>query len=213
MKIKLAFLLSCFLSLSLSAQNVDGGATEILKNLSVKYRGFTSMSIDYTYKAEKNKQVTDTQKGEMIIKGNKYYFTFSNQVFYCNGVTVWNYQKVTNEVSVYEYDESDDDMLNPAKLLANWQKDYRPKFIREENNNGKFVNIIDLTPIKAQSYYKIRFYIDKVRNEILRIGIYEKDNSIYSYFFDKFVTNTSIDDTQFTFDTSKHPNVEINDMR
>ena len=205
--------MACLLSLSVAAQDVDGGASQILKDLSVKYRNFTSMSIDYTYKAEKEKQITDTQKGKMIIKGNKYYFTFSNQVFFCNGITVWNYQKVTNEVSVYDYDESDDDMLNPAKLLANWQKEYKPKFIREENNNGKFVNIIDLTPIKAQSYYKIRFYIDKVNKEILRIAIYEKDNSIYSYFFDKFVANAAVDDSQFSFDASKHPNVEINDMR
>lgn len=213
MKIKLALLLFCFLSLSLAAQDVDGGASQIMKDISVKYKNFSSMSIDYTYKAEKNKQITDTQKGKMIIKGNKYYFTFSNQVFYCNGITVWNYQKTTNEVSVYNYDETDDDMLNPAKILANWQKEYKSKFIREENNNGKFVNIIDLTPFKAQSYFKIRFYIDKIRNEIVRISIYEKDNSIYSYFFDKFVSNLTIDDSQFTFDSSKHLNVEINDMR
>ena len=213
MNIKFALILLCFLPFSLSAQDVDGGATPLLKDLAIKYKGYSSISIDYTYKAEKNKQITDTQKGKMIIKGNKYYLTFSNQVFYCNGITVWNYQKLTNEVSVYDYDESDETMLNPSKILSNWQKEYKPKFIREENSNGRFINIIDLTPFKEQSYFKIRFYIDKVKKEITRISIYEKDNSIYSYFFDKFVTNSSIDDSQFSFDVSKHPNVEINDMR
>lgn len=195
------------------AQNVDGGATLILQEVSKKYQAFTTMQIDYTYKVTKDKKTISALTGTVKIKGNKYYLSFDNQYFYCDGVTMWNYQKATNEVSIFEYEESDDDMLNPAKLLKNWQKEYTAKYIREENENNKTIQIIDLTPKVGQSYYKIRLVIDKTKKEIVRGSIYQKDNSIHTYYFDKFVSNATISDSQFTFDTAKYPGVEINDMR
>lgn len=207
------FFLFILLCGSLSAQETDGGATPILQSLSKKYQSLTSMTIDYTYKAVKEKKTIATLTGKVRIKGKKYYMTFDDQTFYCDGVTMWNYQKSTNEVSIYTYDETDDDILNPAKMLGNWQKDYNAKFIREEVESGKSLQIIDLTPKKGQSYYKIRLFIDKNKKEILRCAVYEKDNTIYTYYFDKFVSNATISDSQFAFDAAKHPGVGINDMR
>lgn len=195
------------------AQNTDGGATPIMQKLAAKYKAFTSMKISYTYKAEKDKKTLTALSGTAIIKGNKYYITFDDQTFYCDGVSMWNYQKSTNEVSVYDYEESDEDALNPAKMLATWSKDYSAKFIREDSEKNKAVQIIDLTPKKGQSYYKIRIVIDKSKNEIIRTSIYEKDNTIYTYYFDTFTTNGSFDDSTFKFSTAKHPGVEVNDMR
>ena len=126
---------------------------------------------------------------------------------------MWNYQKASNEVSIYDYEESDDDALNPAKMVANWQKDFSAKFIREDVEKNKAVQIIDLTPKVGQSYYKIRLVIDKGKGEIIRTSIYEKDNTIYTYYFDSFTTNSTIDDSTFKFNASKYPGVEVNDMR
>ena len=198
---------------TLFAQDTDGGATPILQSLAKKYQSFTTMTIDYTYKAVKEKKTITTLTGKVAIKGKKYYMSFDDQTFYCDGVTMWNYQKGSNEVSIYTYDESDDDVLNPAKMLGSWQKDYTAKFIREEVEAGKSIQIIDLTPKKTQSYYKIRLFIDKNKNEILRCAVYEKDNTTYTYYFDKFVGNATISDSQFVFDATKHPGVGINDMR
>lgn len=210
---KLFLILFCMAIATLSAQNVDGGATEIMQKLAQKYQAMSTMQIDYTYKSEKDKKVTTALTGKACIKGNKYYLSFDNQYFYCDGETMWNYQKSTNEVSVYNYEESDDDLINPAALLKNWQKDYTAKFIREEVDRGKTIQLIDMTPKKGHFYYKIRMFIDKNKREIVRIAIYEKDNTIMSYYFDKFVANVSLSDALFKFDQTKYPGVEINDMR
>ena len=193
-------LLSVF---ALSAQDVDGGATPILKKLASKYAAYSSMKIDYTYKCEKNGKVLDS----------KYTFEFGNQTSFCDGKTLWNYQKDVNEVSIFEYIEEEDNLLNPAKILSDWDKEYRAKFIREENENNKVVQIIDLMPLKSSSFYKIRLKIDKAKQEIISITAFEKDNTTYSYHIDKLVVNTTIDDASFTFDMSKHPGVDVNDMR
>ena len=207
------FLILLLFGGTLAAQDTDGGATPILQSLAKKYQTFTSMNIDYTYKAVKDKKTIATLTGKVAIKGKKYYMTFDDQTFYCDGVTMWNYQKSSNEVSIYTYDESDDDILNPAKMLGNWQKGYSAKFIREEVEAGKYLQIIDLTPKKTQSYFKIRLFIDKNKNEIVRCAVYEKDNTVYTYYFDKFVSNAAISDNQFVFDATKHPGVGTNDMR
>ena len=195
------------------AQNTDGGASKIMQDLATKYKNYASMQIDYTYKVESNKKITSTLTGKAYVKGNKYYITFGNQYFYCDGVSMWNYQKSTNEVSIYSYEESDDDALNPAKMLKTWQKDFTAKYIRDDTERNRPVQIIDLTPKKGQSYYKIRLVIDKAKKEIIHTALYEKNNTIYHYYFDKFATNVTISDNTFVFDKTKFPKVEINDMR
>lgn len=212
---KRIFVFSLCISLLFStfAQSTDGGASTIMKNLATKYKGFSTMKINYTYKAEKEKKTLAAFSGTALIKGNKYKITFDDQIFFCDGTSMWNYQKASNEVSVYDYEESDDDALNPAKMVATWQKNYSAKFIREDVEKNKSVQIIDLTPKVGQSYYKIRLVVDKSKGEIIRTSIYEKDNTIYTYYFDSFTTNSTIDDSTFKFNASKYPGVEVNDMR
>ena len=40
------------------------------------------MKIDYTYTAEKEKKVIDSQQGNIIIKGNKYVLELNSQLIY-----------------------------------------------------------------------------------------------------------------------------------
>ena len=202
---KLTLIIAAFLSVfALSAQDVDGGATPILKKLAAKYAAYSTMKIDYTYKCEKNDKVLDSKTGTMTVKGDKYTFVFGNQTSYCDGKTLWNYQKDVNEVSIYEYIEEEDNLLNPAKILSDWDKEYRAKFIREDTEKNRVTQIIDLMPRNSSSFYKIRLIIDKAKQEIISVSAFEKDNTIYIYY---------IDDASFVFDMKKYPNVDVNDMR
>jgi outer membrane lipoprotein-sorting protein len=193
--------------------HLDGGAVGILDSISKKYKNYKTIKIDYTYKLEKEGKLVESFKGNMMIKGNKYYLLFDKQEYYCNGTTIWNYQKEVNEISIFEYEENSDLFLNPTKLLDNWKKKFRAKFIREEVEKDKNIIFIDITPIKEDSFYKIRIFVDKAKMEIIRFAVYEKDNTIYTYSFDKFLVNNEIDDKRFELNTSAYPNAEINDMR
>lgn len=202
------------LSLTGLAQNTDGGATELLKKVSSKYQAFSSMQFHYTLKVTREGKMLNTYQGDFALKGNKYKMTYNGQTFFCDGVTSWNYQKSTNEVSIFEYDPADDDnMMNPQRLLKNWEKHFRAKFIRDEFMGNVNVSLVDLSPKVNQSYYRIRLFINKNNNQILRIALYEKDNTIYTYYIEQFKTNVSLQDNYFVFEKSKYPNVEVNDMR
>lgn len=203
-----------FVVLSGFAQNTDGGAIELLKKVSAKYQAYTSMQFHYTLKTTKDGKTLSTTQGDFALKGNKYRTTFSDQTYFSDGTSIWNYQKSSNEVSVYEYDPNDgENMMNPKMILKNWEKQFRAKYIRDEFNNNISTALIDLTPKTTQSYYRIRLYINKANNQILRIALYEKDNTTYTYHIEQFKTNVTLADSYFVFDKSKYPGVEVNDMR
>lgn len=203
-----------FITFFCLAQNTDGGANEMLKKVSAKYQAYSSMQFHYTLKTTKDGKTLSTTQGDFALKGNKYRTTFKDQTYFCDGTSIWNYQKSSNEVSVYEYDPSDDEnMMNPQIILKNWEKQFRAKYIRDEFNNNISTALIDLTPKTTQSYYRIRLYINKANNQILRIALYEKDNTTYTYHIEQFKTNVTLADNYFVFDKSKYPGVEVNDMR
>lgn len=196
------------------AQNTDGGASELLKKVSAKYQTYTSMQFHYTLKTTKENKTLSTSQGDFALKGDKYRTTFGGQTFFCDGKNIWNYQKSTNEVSIYEYDaEDDENMMNPQKILKNWDKQFRAKYIRDEFNNNVSTALVDLTPKTSQSYYRIRLFINKTTNQIMRIAMYDKDNTIYTYYIEQFKPNVTLADSYFIFDKSKYPGVEVNDMR
>lgn len=216
MKRLFSIFLSTIFALTLSAQtsiDTDQGASKILDNVLKKYNSFGTMSIDFTFKSEKNKTVLMTTKGKLLIKGKKYYATFNEQVYGCDSLMVWNYQKEGNEANLYEFDESEAPIFHPTKFISNWEKEFSIKFIREEFTNNISTQIIDLIPKKQTNYYKIRIFIDKNKKEIIKTQIFDKDNTIYNYFITKLVSNTPIQDTIFKFNKSNYPNVQINDMR
>jgi outer membrane lipoprotein-sorting protein len=171
------------------------------------------MQLDFTYKREKDTKTLETFKGKLLVKDKSYQTAYNGQQFYCDGTTIWNYQPATKEVSIFDYDENEEQWLNPAKMLANWSKLYRAKFIREVFENNKIMYIIDLTPLKTQSYYKIRLKAEQETNELKSIAIYEKDNTIHTYTVDKMTVNKPLEESKFKFDTNQYPGVQINDMR
>jgi len=192
----------------------DAESTAILKDLLQKLNSYTSISIDFAFQSEKNDKITDEMQGSIKVKGSKYVLFTKTQQVYCNGVTVWNYLPEQKEVNVSDYSEDDDSqIINPLYLVKNYAKQYKSTFIKETVNKGVTEQIIDLTPLKANPLYKVRLAIDKNKKQILRIILYEKDGTQYTYAVTKFQTNQAIEDKKFEFDATAHPDVEVVDMR
>lgn len=195
-------------------QNVDGGATELLRKVSAQYRNYSSMQFNYTLKSTLGDKTLSVSKGSVKVKGEKYTTSFDDQLYVCDGESVWNFQKSTNEVSVFEYDPEDSqNIMNPQKILSGWEKHFKAKFIRDDFENNVQVSIIDLTPKTQQSYYRIRLFVQKGSLKISKVALYEKDNTIYTYNIEQFKSNVPFDDSVFVFDTKQYPGVEVNDMR
>lgn len=202
------------MSVAATAQNIDGGANDLMKRVSLQYQKYATLQFHYTLKTTKDDKTLGVSEGDFFLKGSKYKANFSGIQYFCDGVSIWSYDKSANEVSIYEYDPDDDqNLLNPQRILKDWDKHYRAKFIRDEFQNSVQYSLVDLTPKTAQSYYRIRVFVGKTSLKIAKVVVYEKDNTIYTYSIEQFKSNIPLDDKLFVFDATKHPGAEVNDMR
>ncbi|MDR2407466.1 MAG: outer membrane lipoprotein carrier protein LolA [Bacteroidales bacterium] len=192
----------------------DPESTVILKALQKKMTSYSDISIDFTFRSEKNEKFIDEITGFTYIKGNKYTLKTEQQHIFCDGTNIWNYLPEQKEVTLSLYEEEDDDqMMNPLKIIQNYEKYYKSDFIREVMERGTLIQVIDLTPLIPSSYYKVRLILDKNKKQLMRFTVYEKDGMQYTYAVNKFEVNQNLSDSQFSFDTAKYPGVEVIDIR
>ncbi len=192
----------------------DDESVTILGNLQQKLKSIKTAEIKFSLRTEKDNKTIQTTKGSIWLKGSKYKLLLSTQHVYCDSINVWNYLPEQNEVTISPYDPSDqENAINPIKLINNYKKYYRSAFIREINEKGLTVQIIDLYPLQSSSFFKVRIVIDKAKLEINRISIHELNGYVYTYFFDSFIKNPKLSNELFIFNTSQYKNIEIIDMR
>jgi len=213
-KISSVLLLIFLAYLASFSQVNDQKANTILQNLANKMKSYSSMKIEFTYILEnKAEKINQSKTGVITIKGDKYYLNISGQRIISDGKTVWTYIPDADEVQINNVNPNDENAINPAKLLTNYNQNYRAKLIKEFNSGGTITQVIDLIPLKGKAFFKIRINVDKNKLQILSTEIYNKNGSTYSYKVTKFTPNLKTLDSEFVFKPSEFPGVEINDMR
>ena len=191
----------------------DKKSNEILDRLTAKTEAYKTISIEFAYKMENlDAGIDERTDGSLLIMGDKYRLNIAGQTVICDGETVWTYIADAEEVQINAVEDSEES-ITPEKLLSSYNKDYKSKFIKEDFRYGTTVNIIDLTPTEGKSYSKVRLIIDKEKDQLHEITIFDKNGSTYSYVINKFTPNTDVSESSFTFDESKFPGVEVIDMR
>ncbi len=215
MKRTVALLIAILLGIQLSAQithtdkgAVDQTANTLLKKAAAKMSGTVSFSVTVV-NLDADKKETFRHKVEILYNAPRYRVKTSDLEIYCNGKAVWQLNKPNKEVVITPMTDSDDDITNPARLLSNYSKSFRAKFIREESDGTA---IVDLQPMKARSYHKIRLFINSKTGLLKKMEQHNFDSSRGVYTLSNF-KNTKATDADFTFNTKANPGVEVVDMR
>jgi len=208
------FLLTAGLSATAQAKN-DPAAKAILDAVSTKFKTFTTVQAGFTYKVENAAgKVMSTKKGTILMKGTKYRVSFGGQEIFCNGTTIWNYDKAANEVTISKLDASSG-MITPQKLFTNfYDKDFLYMLNGEKKLGGKTIQEIEMTPVdKSKPFHKVYLQVDKAAKTIYSTKVLENGGTRYSYTVSSMKTNAALADGQFVFDKSKYPGVEEIDLR
>ena len=215
MKRTVALLIAILLGIQLSAQithtdkgAVDQTANTLLKKAAAKMSGTVSFSVTVV-NLDADKKETFRHKVDILYNAPRYRVKTSDLEIYCNGKAVWQLNKPNKEVVITPMTDSDDDITNPARLLSNYSKSFRAKFIREESDGTA---IVDLQPMKARSYHKIRLFINSKTGLLKKMEQHNFDSSRGVYTLSNF-KNTKATDADFTFSTKANPGVEVVDMR
>ncbi|HEX4875519.1 MAG TPA: outer membrane lipoprotein carrier protein LolA [Chitinophagaceae bacterium] len=201
--------------LALAQTKSDPAAKAILDAVSAKFKTFTTVEASFSYKVENaSGKALSTKTGTIKMKGTKYRVSFSGQEIFCNGTTVWNYDKAANEVTISKLDASSG-MITPQKLFTNfYDKDFLYMLNGEKKVGSKTVQEIEMTPVdKSKPFYKVYVLVDKAAKTIYSTKVLENAGNRYSYTVTTMKTNSPLADNMFTFDKSKYPGVEEVDLR
>ncbi len=193
----------------------DPEAKKILDAVSAKFKTYKSPQASFTYNVENSQgKVLSTKKGTVIMKGSKYKVTMDGMEIFSDGKTSWNYDKSANEVTVNNVDASANAMT-PQKLLTNfYDKDFYYKLNGEKKVGSKTIQEIELTPIdKSRPFHKVYIMVDKASKSISSARFLEKAGGRYTYTITSLKASTTVKDTDFVFDKSKYPGVEVVDLR
>ncbi len=215
---KIYFLLFAIIIIAgtISAQtNGDPEAKKILDAVSAKFKSYKAVQASFTYKVENaDGKTISTKKGTVYMKGTKYRVSFVGQEIFCDGNTVWTYDKSSNEVTITKLDASNT-TLTPQKLFTNfYDKDFLYKLNGEKKAGGKTVQEIEMTPNdKTRPFHKVYLMIDKNAKTIYSTKVLEKAGNRYSYTVNTLKGNANIPDTKFVFNKNDYPGVEEVDLR
>ena len=192
------------------AQGNDPAAKKILDQASAKIKSYKSIEAVFTLQVQDAQGASQgTKKGTLNMKGNKYVVLITGQEIYCDGKTIWTYDKSANEVTITKVDPSSN-TLSPQKLFTNfYDKDFLYKMNGEQKMGAKTVVEIEMTPIdKTQNFHKVYLYVDKKSNLVTSGKMLDKSGNRYIYTINTLNGKANLTDANFTFDKSKHPGVE-----
>lgn len=208
-------LITALITISIIAfgQTKDQKATEILDQVVRKTNSYSNFSVEFEYKMHnKEADIDESKEGKIVVEGDKYKLDIAGQIVISDGETIWTYLPQDYEVMVNSLEENDES-ITLSNLLNKYNEKYKSKFIGETTKDGNKLEILELKPNKGKNYTKIEIEIDKSEKLIHSFTIFDKNGSEYSYLIKDFKPNIEIEENMFVFDESKHPDVDVIDMR
>jgi len=194
----------------------DPKAKEVLESVSEKYQSLNGLTATFEYTYSNAQDAEDqANTGEVTIKGDKYKLVLDDQEIYNNGKTVWTYIKSNSfqEVTINSVDE-DMEELTPSNIYNIYKKGYNYELVGEKTQSGSAIQEILLTAENPKSQFqKIKLLVNKANKNLMGWEIADDMGGTFSYRFKEINTQVNIPDGHFEFDTEKHPDVEVIDLR
>jgi len=195
------------------SQTKDQKASALLDEVSAKTKSYRSLKVDFSYSMEnKQAKINEEKKGTLYLSGDKYRLTIANQIVICDGKTIWTYIEESNEVQVSSLDNKDD-ALAPSKLLSSYNTNYKSKIIKDKNQTDPNIESIELTPNTVKNFNKAVITVDKTKKQVKTFSLFDKSGNTFTYKISRYQPDLPVTTSDFTFDKTKFPGVEVIDMR
>jgi outer membrane lipoprotein-sorting protein len=208
----IAFISFCFLTMN--AQ--DEQAKKILSDLSSKTKSYSTITASFSMTLiDQQSDLNIKKEGVINVQGNKYRVKLDKDIVIGNGATRWTFQAESNEVYIDDEANGEDETLNPSKIFTIWESGFKQKYEGLKSENGKNIHLINLYPIDAASkqYHTIKVYIDKDKNELVKVEVIGKEGEKYIYDLKSFKGNETLAASTFDFKPSEFPGANVVDMR
>ncbi|MDE5423601.1 outer membrane lipoprotein carrier protein LolA [Ancylomarina sp. DW003] len=210
----ISLLIISLLSLNLSAQ--ENKAKVILDKVSAMNKEHSSVKAEFTFNMDNAEEdVHESSEGNIILKGNKYRLYLMDVYTYFDGKTIYQHLVDAEEVNIKEPDEEDEEAgLNPTQIFNLYETGFKFSYVEEQNTPKGTFHVIDLFPLdEERPFSRIRLHIDTKSLEMKSLVSIGKDGNNITIKIKKFEPNLEFSDSDFVFDQTANPNVEVIDMR
>ena len=177
-KILPAFIAWCFISVQLGfgqVQTQDPATATILEAVSAKYKAYKAFTLNFSRDLQDaSGKSQEVMKGELTVSGTKFRLKTPEQWVICDGTTIWTYLPKAKEVTINNYEPSDDE-ITPQEIYNLYKKGYKYALAGEVKDNKKVYQIIDLVPDdRKKEISKVRLVILKKEKSLEKWTIFER---------------------------------------
>ena len=213
MKRILSVVFLLFIGLSTQAQDAKK-AKELLDEVSVKVKSYTNIVIDFKYAINNPaERINQESNGNVALQGNLYHLNFMGISKIFDGKKVYTIVPEDEEITVENFDASDDKAITPNKMLTFFNSGYKFAWDITQNVKGRKIQYIKLIPNSAKDSRKeILVGIDTQTKHIYNVIEVGKNGSKTTLTVNSFKTNQPLSKNHFTFTKSKYPNYYINKL-
>lgn len=200
---------------SLHAQD-DPKSKAVIDKLIAKSKAWTSFEADFVSVLVNNaSKLNVKQTGNVRVKGKLFNLALTDNTVINDGKAIYTYSKKSNEVTISDPADMDKE-LDPTKLFTIYEQGFKSQFVEEKKAaDGTVEQVIKLFPLEPgkKPYHTVIMTIDKAKVEPRAVKVLYKDGNEVTYTLNKFTPNVDLFESVFTFDKSKYPGVELNDVR
>ena len=194
-----------FAAQTISAQN---NAEKIIRAMVDQLKVHKNVEMTFNYQISPDgKTIGESEKGHAWLQGEAYKIEMADQQTISDGKTIWSYLIDDEEVMVSNASEGSDN--TPLKLLTSLDESYVATLA---GIDAKGVASIELANPKGQ-YKRVTLKVDTKKTELKSADIYMEDGNKVIIDVEEMKFDQKLDDKFFTFDETKHPGVDVIDMR
>lgn len=210
------YFLSIFMifALAQTATAQDTKADKLLSEVAEKFKSYKNVSFTYKGNFKNSKTSTDMDvQGDAKLAGEKYHVNFLGTTYIFDGTKQYAVNTEDEEVTISKVSNDGNQMITPSNILTFYEKGYSKKWDIVQNEGGRKIQFIKLTPIKSNSEYKnVLLGIDVNTKHIYKAIITENSGTIATFTLKSLKTNEPLPKNSFTFDKNQYKNWLIQEM-
>ena len=196
-----------FLFFATQAVTAQNNAEALVRLMVNQMKSHNNVEMAFKYQINANGQTSEAQQGKAWLQDESYKVEMVEQQMISDGKTIWTYLVDDEEVMVSNATEGEDN--TPLKLLTSLDENYAATLT---GMDAKGNATIELANPKGQ-YRRITLRANPNKLAINSMDIYLEDGTKLIVTVDEMKFDQELVDKFFTFDTKKHPNVDVIDMR
>ncbi len=220
MKSILSISIFVLLCSSIFGQAKDPKAKAVLDKALAKYKTYKSFSAKIKYVKHIPDLEDENYDAEVKFEGMRMYAkTSDGREIFNDGKTLYMYYEDGNEVNIYTSDPEENEDFNIESYLKDFDKKYKYVHMGQQSVQGVNCDYIELSPdlakseLERQSIFKVKVYLNASTHEVISWQVFERTGINYNILITSFKPNLTFQSTEFVFDKSKYPGVEVIDMR